>query len=122
MLIVTVREWELLDDSPMRKVRRLTEPRGRVRFLSDAKRRRLLDECQASRNPYLHIVVILALSTRAQKMELFSLTWRDVDLQQGMIHLQQTEERRPLYARADWLHAGVDVQHATIRRPDCDLT
>jgi hypothetical protein len=33
-LNIGVRDFELLDDNPMRKVEQLTEPRGRVRFLS----------------------------------------------------------------------------------------
>jgi site-specific recombinase XerD len=47
---VAVREWGWLDDSPMRKVSKPKEPRGRVRFLSDEERTYLLDACQASRN------------------------------------------------------------------------
>ena len=50
-------------DSPMRKVIKPKEPRGRVRFLSDEERISLLDACKASANPYLYIVVVLALST-----------------------------------------------------------
>lgn len=53
-LTVAVKEWGWRDDSPMRKVRKPKEPRGRVRFLSDAERTRLLQACQESRNPYLH--------------------------------------------------------------------
>ena len=32
---VAVKEWGWLDDSPMRKVSKPKEPRGRVRFLDD---------------------------------------------------------------------------------------
>lgn len=46
---VAVREWGWLDDSPMRKVTRPREPRGRVRFLSDQERHQLLEACQTSR-------------------------------------------------------------------------
>jgi len=39
------------------------------RFLSDEERERLLISCQQSRNPYLYITVILALSTGARRGE-----------------------------------------------------
>ncbi|MDP9120220.1 MAG: hypothetical protein M3O15_02455 [Acidobacteriota bacterium] len=37
-LTVAVREWGWLEDNPVRKVRRPTEPRRRVRFLSEEER------------------------------------------------------------------------------------
>jgi integrase len=37
-LTIAVKAWGWLDDSPMRKVSRLREPRGRVRFLSEDER------------------------------------------------------------------------------------
>jgi len=64
---VAVQEWGWLDDSPMRKVSKPRKPRGRVRFLSDDERYRLLDACQQSRNPYLYTVVVLALATGARR-------------------------------------------------------
>ena len=99
---VAVNEWGWLDDSPMRKVKKLKEPRGRVRFLSDdetgskgetidGERTRLLKACQASKNSYLHTVVVLALSTGMRQGEIMSLTWDDVDLHQGRITLYETK-------------------------------
>jgi len=82
---VAVREWGWLDDSPMRKVTRPRVSRGRVRFLSDQERHQLLEACQASRNPYLHTVVVLALATGARRGELLSLRWPDVDLERGTL-------------------------------------
>src|SRR5262249_21927858 len=60
---VAVQEWEWLNGSPFHKVSKPKEPRGRVRFLSEDERERLLEACRQSRNKYLHIVVVLALST-----------------------------------------------------------
>lgn len=70
-----VREWFWLGESPMPRVARGPESRGRVRFLSDEERRRLLDACRQSANRYLYLVVLLALSTGARRGELLSLTW-----------------------------------------------
>lgn len=86
-----VNEWGWIEDSPMRKVSKPREARGRVRFLDEEERMRLLDACKASSNPYLYVVVILALSTGMRRGEILSLTWRDVDLDRGRIVLQQTK-------------------------------
>jgi integrase len=115
MFNVAVEEWGWLEDSPMRKVSGLTEPRGRVRFLGedttdpdgktiDGERTRLLKACQASSNPYLYPVVVLALSTGMRQGEIMGLKWEDVDLHQGRITLHETKngERRvvPLVGKA----------------------
>lgn len=43
---MAVKEWGWLDDNPMRRVTMPKEPRGRVRFLSDEERLRLLAACK----------------------------------------------------------------------------
>lgn len=93
---IAVTEWEWLDDSPMRKVRKPTESRGRVRFLSDDERARLLKACKESSNPYLYTVVVIALSTGMRKEEIMGLSWDDVDLNKGRAILHETKngERR----------------------------
>jgi integrase len=88
---ISIKEWGWASDNPCLKVRRMREPRGRVRFLSDDERQRLLAECSASKNPYLYDVVILALSTGARKGELLGLRWESVDLARGVITLTDTK-------------------------------
>jgi len=118
---VAVREWQWCEDNPVRKVSKPREPRGRVRFLSDAERQRLLDACQTSRNPYLYTVVVLALATGARRGELLSLRWSDVDLKRGTLTFDQTKngERRavPLTGQA----LALMGQHAKVRRLDTQL-
>jgi integrase len=53
-LSVAAVEWQWLPESPLRRVRRLREPRGRVRYLTDDERERLLQACQASSTPALY--------------------------------------------------------------------
>ncbi len=105
----------------MRRVRRLREPRGRVRFLSDAERARLLTACQGRPNRVLAPVVVLALATGARKMELLRLTWAEVDLRRARITLHDTKNRErrvlPLTGRA--LEAV--QQLAKVRRIDTPL-
>lgn len=92
-LTMAVREWGWLDASPMRKVSKPKESRGRVRFLSDAERACLLAICKDSESPYLYPVVVLALSTGARKREILDLTWHDVDLERRVIRLLDTKNR-----------------------------
>jgi Phage integrase family len=84
---VTVKEWGWLRDNPMNNVKMPRIPRGRVRYLSEDERQRLLNACKSSRNPWLYTVVVLALSTGARKMELLSLCWRDVGMPRQVITL-----------------------------------
>ncbi len=90
-MTVAVREWAWLDDSPMRKVSKPQEPRGRVRFLSEDERMRLLAACRQSSTPFLYITVILSLSAGLRRSELLTLCWSDVDLDRGRIILQETK-------------------------------
>jgi len=114
-LSVAAKEWGWLEDSPMRKVTKPKEPRGRVRFLSDdtvgpngetveGERTRLLKACKESSNKYLHPVVVLALATGMRQGEILNLRWADVDVVQGRITLHKTknDERRvvPLVGHA----------------------
>ena len=91
-----VKEWGWVDDTPMRKVSKGKESRGRVRFLSDDERPRLLKACKESSNPYLYPVVVLALSTGMRQGEIMGLTWDDVDLNRGraILHETKNNERR----------------------------
>lgn len=88
---VAVQDWNWIDDSPTRKVSKPKEPRGRVRFLEDVERTRLLKECKNSTSPYLFPIVILAISTGMRSSEIMNLTWKDVDLDNGRITLLQTK-------------------------------
>lgn len=93
---IAVKEWGWIDDTPMRKVTKPSLPRGRVRFLSDDERARLLKVCNESSSPYLYPVVVLALSTGMRQGEIMGLTWDVVDLNRGRAILHETKngERR----------------------------
>jgi len=87
---IAVTEWHWLDSNPVTKVRKLKEPRGRIRFLSDDERARLLEACKAE-SESLHRVVVLALSTGMRKGELENLKWQDIDIKQKRITLKKTK-------------------------------
>ncbi|WAK02790.1 tyrosine-type recombinase/integrase [Methylobacter sp. YRD-M1] len=118
---IAVNEWQWLEDSPMRKVKKPKEPRGRVRFLEDDDRARLLQACKESSNELLYICVILALSTGMRQGELMNLKWSDVNLKDRYIILHETknEERRrvPLTGHA----LELLQEHAKVKRLDTSL-
>ena len=90
-LSVAAKEYQWLESSPMAKVSKPSEPRGRVRFLSNEERAALLSACEQSSNPYLLPVVVLALSTGMRAGEIMNLEWRDVDLTRGWLTLRETK-------------------------------
>lgn len=118
---IAVTEWEWFEDSPMRKVRKPKEPRGRVRYLSDYERERLLKACRESDNKYLYLVVVLAISTGMRKGEIMGLTWDDVDLPQQRITLYDTKngEIRAVAVVGKALELLKD--HAKVKRIDTPL-
>jgi integrase len=118
---IACKEWQWVDDNPFRKVSKKKEPRGRVRFLSDEERVKFLEACKEADSAYLYIVVVLALSTGARRMEILGLTWDDVDLNRGVITLHDTKngERRVLAIAG---HAKELLKkHAQVRLLDCKL-
>lgn len=85
-------------ESPTRHVDKYSEGRGRVRYLSDDERSRLLASCRESVWPRLYILVLMAITTGARKGELLGLQWKDVDLDRGEANLHDTKngDRRVL--------------------------
>ncbi len=97
-LSVAVNEWEWLPAHPMKNIAKLPEPRGRVRFLDEDERVRLLEACRESPSAFLYPLVVLALSTGARHGELINLRWEQVDFTRQAIVLHDTKnkERRVL--------------------------
>lgn len=95
---VAVKDYGWIDANPLLKVSRGKESAGRVRFLSDTERERLLTACKASSSPDLYPAVVLSLATGARRSELLSLRWGQVDLPRGTLILLDTKngERRAL--------------------------
>ncbi|HEV3459798.1 MAG TPA: site-specific integrase [Thermoanaerobaculia bacterium] len=115
-----VRDLGWLETNPVAKVRRPREPRGRVRFLSEDERARLLAACRSSRDPQLYALVVLALGTGGRQGELLGLRWRDIDLRRGVAVLHQTKnnERRSLVLAGAVLKVVREL--GSVRRIDGD--
>jgi integrase len=115
---VARREWHWITHNPMEGVAKLSAGPGRVRFLSEDERQRLLTE--TAKEPQLHALAVLALSTAARAGELMGLTWRDVDLKDGRVLLRKTKNAQP---RVIWVHGEalrLLKEHGKIRRLDDD--
>lgn len=91
-----VNEWGWLEHNPVSKVKKPTEPKGRVRFLDEAERKALLAACKESSNKDLYTIVVLALSTGMRQGEILTLKWKDIDFQRRQLALHETKnnERR----------------------------
>ncbi|WP_295438793.1 site-specific integrase [uncultured Thiodictyon sp.] len=118
---VAVKEWAWVEFNPLLKVTKPKEPRGRVRFLADDERERLLSACRESRNRDLYPAVILALSTGARQQEVMGLRWPQVDLTRRVATLDDTKngERRVLPLAGPALE--LLRERSKVRRLDTDL-
>lgn len=85
-----VQELGWTEENPVLKVRKPSLPEGRVRFLTDGEREKLLTACKESKT-CLYTVVVLALSTGARMSEILSLQWDDIDFKRRIMRLEQTK-------------------------------
>ena len=119
-LNTSIREWEWLEDNPMRKISKLKEPRGRVRYLTDEERDRLLDACE-SVNKNLYLAVVLALSTGARQQEIWDLRWSEVDFKKGLITFTETKNDELRSVPLENLAHELLLEHSKIKKIDSDL-
>jgi integrase len=121
VLTVAMKEWEWINENPVSKITKYKEPRGRVRFLSDEERSKLLEACKQSENSYLFTIVVLALSTGARKMEILNLQWSDVDFDRKAIILHETKngDRRVIPIQGFALQ--LMQEHSKVRVLGCNL-
>lgn len=118
---VAQKEWNWVTSNPVSNVTKPSPARGRIRFLDEAERKRLLETCRASKNSYLHTIVVIAISTGMRRSEILNLCWSDVDLQSGKIVLHETKnnERHVVYVTGYALERL--LEHSKILRVDSEL-
>ena len=80
-----------LRENPVKRLDPITEPKGRVRFLSDDERDALIAECEKSDEPRLLAMVVFSISTAARQNEMLMLPWQDVDLEKGTATFTETK-------------------------------
>lgn len=80
-------EWGYVRRNPLKEVKKLKEPPGRLRYLTREEIAALLDAC----NHHLRPIVVAALNTGMRKSEILSLKWRDLDLKNRRITVTNTK-------------------------------
>lgn len=80
-------EWGYVKSNPVKKVKFLKEPPGRLRYLKAEEVDALLKACA----DHLRPIVITALNTGMRRGELFNLKWTDVDLKNRKITVVNTK-------------------------------
>ena len=78
-----------LEKNPCDNVKKESENKGRVRYLKDEERPRLLDACRPHNDLYL--AVVLALTTGARQAEIMTLRWGQIDFKRQVITLDKTK-------------------------------
>ena len=116
-----VKEWEWMEDNPLRKIPKLKEPRGRVRYLSDEERELLLTACRDSHNTDLYLTVILAMSTGGRQSEIWGLRWEFVDLQNGFVTFEETKNDEPRSVPLAGHAFELMMERSKVPRIDTDL-
>lgn len=86
-----IKDWHWIEKNPVRMIRKPPVSNAKTRFLSAEEAQRLLSACKESRNPYLHSIVVIALSTGMRRGEILSLRWEDIDFDKKLIVLRQTK-------------------------------
>ena len=84
-----VKHLQWLERNPCERVAKSRENTGRVRFLSDNERERLLAACRP--RDELYLAVILALTTGARQAEIMTLRWGQIDFKRQVITLNKTK-------------------------------
>lgn len=87
---VAMREWEWIEKNPVAVISKPKVKNNRVRYLSEEERKQLL-EVSEKYHPKLYIIIVLALSTGARKMEILNMRWSDVDFDRKRIVLEHTK-------------------------------
>lgn len=92
----------------------LTEPKGRLRYLTDDELDELL-KAASEQSPTMHAAVLISIGCGIRQSELRRLTWADVDLEKQRLRvlLTKNDESRAVYLPA----SAVEALRALKRAP-----
>lgn len=79
--------WDFVKTNPVKRVKSLKEPPGRLRYLKQAEFEALFETCA----DYIKPILITALNTGMRKGEILKLKWADVDLKNRKITVIETK-------------------------------
>lgn len=92
-------QYGLIESNPIRKVTKLKEPQGRVRYLSEDELTALHGACADDSNPFILTIVSMAIATGMRQGEILNLKWSDLDLtrQTALIEEPKNGQRRAVF-------------------------
>jgi integrase len=91
-------EWDLLDKSPMERLKFLPENNARLHYLSMEQCNHLLEACIA---PHMRAMVTVALHTGMRRGEILNLQWQDIDFESGSIVIRDSKNGQPRHIPMD---------------------
>ena len=95
-ITTATQEWSFnLLVNPVSKIRMPTAAKARTRRLTKGEEERLLAGCRRSNNHWHLPLVFFAIETGMRRGEILSLEWKDVHLEQGWEHLEETKNGTP---------------------------
>ncbi len=92
--------------NPVKSIRKPKQGRARGRRLSAEEWVALMDEVKASRNPWLHVAVLLSVETAMRQGELLQLDWKMIDKKRRVALLLDSSKIKNGEARAVPLSSG----------------
>ena len=118
---IAIKEWQWLGRSPLEMVSKPKEKNARVRFLTLDEIKALLQAASHEKRKPLCLIVLMALSTGARKMEILTLKWSDVDMERGVAvtHDTKNSESRTLHLSGPAL--AELVEYSQYRHPKSKL-
>jgi integrase len=97
----------------------LADEQKRERILTRAEETKLLATCETPQRAHLKGILICALDTGMRQGEIFSLRWRDVDLENGLLNIQsfhtKTMKERQV---AITTRLALDMERLKVSAPD----
>ncbi|MDL4860756.1 site-specific integrase [Halomonas elongata] len=88
---VAMIEWGLIDENPVKRIRKPKLPPGRARRLTPREDRLIRSYCVVHPNPELFSIYVLALTTAMRQGEILGLRWDDINLKSQVAHLTDTK-------------------------------
>jgi len=84
------RQW--LESNPCLLIKKLKEPKGRTRILTETERVNLIRACKAcTKYPEMEPIVLLAVTTGMRRGEILKLRWEDINFRTQRIVLWNTK-------------------------------
>ncbi len=83
--------------NPVAKIKFQKLNNNRVRFLTEAEAEELLTELKG-KSQQVHDMALLSLHTGMRASEIFRLSWKNINIEQGIIHVVDTKNTESRYA------------------------